>query len=75
MKNFCKLSGLLLRRKDITTFLSGMMLPPIMLFLIFLKMIYRHFPQLLHPLQINLLPQVSQFARKWGTYKSSCGIG
>ena len=36
MKNFCKLSGLPLRRKDITTFLSGMMLPPIMLFLIFL---------------------------------------
>lgn len=36
MKNFCELSGLALRRKDITTFISGMMLPPIMLFLIFL---------------------------------------
>ena len=28
---------------------------------------YKHFPQSLQPLQINLLPQVSQFARKWGT--------
>ncbi len=36
---------------------------------------YRHFPQSLQPLQINLLPQVSQFARKWGRYKSSCGMG
>lgn len=36
MKFFCKLSGLTLRKKDITTFLIGMMLPPIMLFLIFL---------------------------------------
>ena len=25
---------------------------------------YKHFPQSLQPLQINLLPQVSQFARK-----------
>ena len=25
------------------------------------------FPQSLQPLQISLLPQVSQFARKWGT--------
>ena len=36
---------------------------------------YKHFPQSLQPLQINLLPQVSQFARKCGTYKSSCGMG
>ena len=36
---------------------------------------YKHFPQSLQPLQINLLPQVSQFARKWGVYKSSCGMG
>ena len=36
---------------------------------------YKHFPQSLHPLQISLLPQVSQFARKWGVYKSSCGMG
>lgn len=36
MKSFCKLSGLTLRKKDITAFLSGMILPPIMLFLIFL---------------------------------------
>ena len=28
---------------------------------------YKHFPQSLQPLQINLLPQVSQLARKWGT--------
>ena len=28
---------------------------------------YKHFPQSLQPLQINLLPQVSQFERKWGT--------
>lgn len=28
---------------------------------------YKHFPQSLQPLQINLLPQVSQFVRKWGT--------
>lgn len=36
MKKISNLSGLPLRKKDITTFLSGMMLPPIMLFLIFL---------------------------------------
>lgn len=36
---------------------------------------YKHFPQSLQPLQINLLPQVSQFARKWGVYKSSGGMG
>ena len=39
------------------------------------RFFYRHFPQSLQPLQISLLPQVSQFARKCGTYKSSCGIG
>ena len=32
-----------------------------------IPLFYKHFPQSLQPLQINLLPQVSQFARKWGT--------
>ena len=39
------------------------------------RFFYRHFPQSLQPLQISLLPQVSQFVRKCGTYKSSCGMG
>ena len=32
-----------------------------------IPLFYKHFPQSLQPLQINLLPQVSQFVRKCGT--------
>lgn len=34
-----------------------------------------HFPQLLHPLQVGRIPQLSHFSRKYGLYLSSSEIG